>query len=484
MALNRFRDERGFLSEARNVAERLRSLIDENRQFAIICHNDADGLSAGAIASAMLLREGVRFFTRAVREIEEALEALRSLPESCVPIFVDMGSGYLDELSQAFGEKPLLVLDHHEPLGSASSNVIQLNPHIYGINGAEEVSGAGVVYFVARSLNEENVLLSPVAVIGALGDLQDRSDGRGLHGLNELIVRDAVDEGLLKVEDDLLFYGRSFKPIHVALASTMNPFIVGISGNEANAYSLLTSIGIKVKEDDRWRVLADLSEDEKRQLYNGILKHLASLGLPPSIVEELVGKVYELTKEEPWTYLRDAREFASLLNACGKTGNEWLGIAIAMGGRGALLEEAQRVLEEYRRKMAESIEYAMREENRQELKNLLVIDGGNVVDDRLISSVASMLSSMGLQGEDRILVALAQSEDSIKVSARASRKLVEKGLSLGKLLAKVAQLVGGKGGGHDIAAGANIPKTKKALFLLELDRIVEEELPRLRGSGL
>ncbi|HDD42610.1 MAG TPA: DHH family phosphoesterase, partial [Nitrososphaeria archaeon] len=201
-------------------------------------------------------------------------------------------------------------------------------------------------------------------------------------------------------------------------------------------------------------------------------------------VKELVGKVYELTKEEHWTYLRDAREFESLLNACGKTGNEWLGIAIAMGGRGALLEEAQRVLEEYRRKMAESIEYAMREENRQELKNLLIIDGGNVVDDRLISSVASMLSSMGLQGEDRILVALAQSEDSIKVSARASRKLVEKGLSLGKLLAKVAQLVGGRGGGHDIAAGANIPKTKKALFLLELDRIVEEELPRLRGSGL
>ena len=123
----------------------------------------------------------------------------------------------------------------------------------------------------------------------------------------------------------------------------------------------------------------------------------------------------------------------------------------------------------------------IRDRNRQELKNLIVIDGGNVIDDRLVSSVASMLSSMNVQGEDKILLALAQSEDSIKISARSPRRLVDRGLNLGKLLARAAQLVGGRGGGHDIAAGANIPKTRKALFLLELDRIIEEELPRLKS---
>ncbi|RLG07324.1 MAG: DHH family phosphoesterase, partial [Thaumarchaeota archaeon] len=348
--------------------------------------------------------------------------------------------------------------------------------HLHGINGATEISGAGVVYLVAKALNEENIRLSPIAVVGALGDLQDRSDKRGLHGLNELIVKDAVDSGLMKVEEDLLFYGRSYKPLHIALASTMNPFIIGISGNEAHAYSLLTSIGIKVKEDDRWRVLTELSEEEKKLLYSGIMKHLASFGLPPSIAKELIGKVYELIKEEPWTYLRDAREFASLLNACGKTGKEWVGIAIAMGGRGNLLEEAQGILEEYRRKMAEAMEYAMREENRQELKHVLVIDGGAIIDDRLISSVASMMSSIGIQGEDRILLALAHSEDSIKVSARSSKSLIDRGLNLGKLISKAASLVGGRGGGHDIAAGASIPKTKKTLFVLEVDRIIGEEL--------
>jgi len=141
-----------------------------------------------------------------------------------------------------------------------------------------------------------------------------------------------------------------------------------------------------------------------------------------------------------------------------------------------MLEEAQKILEEYRRKMAEAMEYAMKEESRQELKHVLVIDGGNIIDDRLVSSVASMLASTGIQGEDKILLALAQSEDAIKISARASKNLINKGLNLGKVLAKAAQLVGGRGGGHDVAAGANIPKTKKALFLLEIDRILEEEL--------
>ncbi len=476
MTLEKFRDIDGFLEKAEEVSDKLRNLIDDDRSFVVFCHNDADGLSSGAIASVMLLRENARFLTRSVKVIDDILEALKALPEDYVPILTDIGSGYLDELSSLVEKGPIIILDHHEPVGSASDKVIHLNPHRYGINGAEEVSGAGVVYFVAKALNEENLKLSPIAVIGALGDLQDRVDGRRLHGLNELIVKDAVENNLLEIEDDLLFYGRSYKPLHVALASTTNPFIVGISGNEAHAYSLLTSIGIKVKEDDRWRVLSELSEDEKKALYNGIMKYLASLGLPPSLAKELIGKVYELVKEEPWTYLRDAREFASLLNACGKTGNEWLGIAIAMGCRGNLLEEAQSVLEEYRRRMAEAMEYAMKEENRQELNYILVIDGGNVIDDRLISSVASMLSSTGVQGEDKVLLALTQSADSIKISARASKNLIDKGLNLGKMLAKAAQLVGGRGGGHDVAAGANIPKNKKALFLLEIDRLIGEEL--------
>ncbi len=465
-----------FIEEAGEAAERIRELISEGRFFSVFCHNDADGLSSGAIASVMLLREGARFSTRAVRGIEEILDSLPKLPEDSAIIITDMGSGYLSELRGAVGGRPLIILDHHEPVGEPDESWIHVNPHNHGIEGANEVSGAGVTYFVARALNESNRSYSPIAVVGALGDLQDKSDGRSLHGLNSLIVEDAVKLGLLEVSDDLLLYGRSYRPLHIALASTTSPFIPGISGSESRAVGFLSSLGIKFKEDDRWRVLAELSEEEKKQLYNGLMKYLASLGLPPSIAKELVGKVYELRMEEKWTYLRDAREFASLLNACGKTGKEWLGISVAMGARGETLEEAQRTLEEYRVRLAQAMDYVMREENRQELRHIVAIDGGDVIDERMISSVASIISSSNLLGEDKPLIAMASGDDMVKVSARASKKLVEMGLDLGEVMSRAAQAVGGRGGGHNIAAGAEIPKAKKALFLLEVDRIVGEEL--------
>ena len=47
-----------------------------------------------------------------------------------------------------------------------------------GLDGATDVSGSGVAYFVAKAMNQKNVDLAPVALVGALGDMQDRYDQR------------------------------------------------------------------------------------------------------------------------------------------------------------------------------------------------------------------------------------------------------------------------------------------------------------------
>ena len=175
---------REFIEEAERAAEQVRELIDEGRSFMIFCHNDADGLSSGAIASIMFLREGARFLTRSVGGIDDILEVLKDFSGDFIPVFTDIGSGYLDEIVKVVGDSTVIILDHHEPAGEAPKNIIQVNPHLCGINGADEISGAGVTYLVAKALNEENVSYSPIAVVGALGDLQDRIDGRSLHGLS------------------------------------------------------------------------------------------------------------------------------------------------------------------------------------------------------------------------------------------------------------------------------------------------------------
>jgi single-stranded-DNA-specific exonuclease len=280
-----------FISLINDSTDKIREFIDHGNSFIVFYHIDADGLSSGAISSVMLLRAGARFITRAVRSINEILETIPYLQSDTIALLTDIGSGYLSILREKFHDKQFIILDHHQPDGEAEKHWIHINPHLCDVDGARDISSSGITYLVSKSISEENISLSPIAVVGALGDLQDKSsEKRELGGLNKMIVEEAVKSGLLKVSDDLLFYGRSYRPIHLALASTTSPYIPGISGSEAHAVSFLNSLKIRLKEDDRWRVFTELSEEEKKIIYNGLMKYLSSLNFSPSIVKELVGR--------------------------------------------------------------------------------------------------------------------------------------------------------------------------------------------------
>jgi single-stranded-DNA-specific exonuclease len=62
------------------------------------------------------------------------------------------------------------------------------------------------------------------------------------------------------------------------------------------------------------------------------------------------------------------------------------------------------------------------------------------------------------------------------VSARGSGFLVRDGLDLSVVMSEAADAVGGGGGGHDVAAGATIPREQRDTFLEEADRIVGEQM--------
>ncbi len=467
-----------FMQVVADAAERIMKWVKEGAYIHIFTHNDADALSSCGIIAGALRREDAAFKARSLPRIEEFFQLLdEGYVESEYILFTDMGSGYLPELKRRVGDREVVILDHHAPAEEALPyGWSHVNPHQHGFDGATEISASGVAYFVAKAMNEENISYSPIAIVGALGDLQDKDSKRSLRGLNSLIVDDAVKNGLLATYDDLILYGRNFRPVHLALASTTSPYIPGLSGQESACYNFLTSLGIPVKNGEQWRVLSDLTSEEKEKLFNGLIEYLVARNLPSSIANELVGTVYELVREDPWTYLRDGREFATLLNACGKTDNAWLGIAVAMGARGEVLEETQRVLENYRAQLARSIEYVTKPGVIEQMDNIVVLKGGEVINERQVSSVASILSSSGMLPRDKPLIAIADAGVAVKISARASRELVERGLDLGAILSKLAGEYGGRGGGHNVAAGADIPAERILRFLSDLDRIVGEAL--------
>ena len=483
MALSESQTEK-FLDSAKQAAETILETVKEDGFIHVFSHLDADGIAAAGIMGKALWRLDARFCIRITQWINDELveEVLSEKPQLIV--FTDLGSGYIDLLKEKLSDFKIVILDHHQVSGEQAANFVHVNPHLLGIDGAKDVSGAGVTYFVAKAMNKENVDLSPIAVVGALGDLQDKYDQRMLGGLNEKIVEDAKTTGLLTVEKDLIFFGRETRPIHRTLASTTNPFIPGISGEEDKSLAFLVSLGIKPKFGDKWRALRDLSEEEKRKLCSALADYLVSKGLHFE-ASNLIGHVYILNREEPWTPLRDAREFAVLLNATGRMDKPGLGVAICMGDRSSAFEEAEKVLEEYRRTINKYLGWIMEKPERiRELENIYVVCGEDVIKDKIVGAVSSILS-MSLPNPEKPLIAYASLEEEgiAKFSARTTDTVVNKGVNLGEIMEVAAEKCLGKGGGHNIAAGAQVPIENVETFIKLVNELVGKQLRGEKVGG-
>lgn len=473
-----------FFYSVSKVSEMILETVKADSLIHVYSHLDADGITAAGIMGKALYRLDANFRIRITQWVDEKLvsEILQEKPQ--MVMFIDLGTEHASLLSQKNSELKIVVLDHHQVGGELNESFLCVNPHFHGIDGARDVSSSGVAYFVAKAMDKANVDLAPIAVVGALGDMQDKYDQRMLGGLNEGIVEDAKKAGLLTVEKDLIFFGRETRPIHKALASTTSPFIPEISGAEDKGLAFLVNLDIKPKYADKWRALRDLSEDEKKRLCSALADYLLSKGLHYEI-SNLIGYVYTLNREEPWTPLRDGREFAVLLNATGRMGKPSLGIAVCMGERDSALEEANRVLEDYRRTINKYLGWVMEKPERmKEMENIYVVYGEDFIDDKIIGAVSSVLST-GLPNLEKPLIAYTdvKEEGIVKVSARTTDLLANRGLNLGEIMQVAAEKCLGKGGGHNVAAGAQVPTENINLFLKLVNELVGKRLAGEKTEG-
>jgi single-stranded-DNA-specific exonuclease len=473
-----------FLDETRKAAKRILEHVRKGNTISIISHMDADGISAAGIMGAALSRINAVYRLRIERWFDgKVAESIAK--EKSLTILTDLGSGYLDVLNEKAKEKPLIILDHHQPIGEPDKAFLHINPQLFGFDSARDISGAGIAYLTAKAISEKNLDLACVGIVGALGDMQDKNKERRLGGINRLVVEDAVKSGGLELVTDLLFFGRETRPIHKALAYTTTPFIPGISGEEDKSLDFLIGQGIKPKIGEKWRALRDLSQDEKRQLFSALSDHLVSRGLKSDVAMNLLGMVYVLTREEPWTPLRDAREFSLLLNATGRTGKPGLGVAICMGDRGKCLEEANVALDEYRQAITEILRWIEAHPDRvEEMDSIYVLHGGESVDEKMISAVSTIIMTNMPNSEKPVIAyAAVPSENILKVSARTVDALTSRGFNIGEIMREASEKFSGTGGGHDVAAGAQVPIKNRESFLKYVDELVKDSLKRLTKHG-
>lgn len=463
--------------EFKEASKLLMEHLQNGKVPRVMTHNDADGITAGAIAHKGLLREGYPAQTQVVKQLKEDIIAGLGKEDVQLVIFTDMGSGQLPEIREHLLDKSfVIVIDHHEPKEVEHENLVHLNPHFHGIDGAREISGSGMSYLFFKALNKKNTDFSALAVVGALGDIQD-ADGK-LIGPNSEILKDGTKAGVLKAEKDLRLFGRQTRPLYKALEYTTEPFIPGLSGSESSCIQFLKDLDIPVKRGEDFTMLADLDPDERQRLTTALILKMIEHQIPPKVAEGIVGEVYTLIKEEKRTQLRDAREFATILNAAGKNKNQSIGLAICLGERGEMYRRSMDLLKEHKTYLSSCYGWISKNVDRiKEMDTLYYFHTGDEIDENVLGTVASMVLNSRILKSVKPVIAFTQTEDDdIKISARGTRELIEKGLNLGKAMGYASEKMDGKGGGHDIAAGAKINIGDEEEFLRYVEEKIKEQM--------
>jgi len=449
--------------------EKIVSIIKNSKNIHVVTHIDADGITAGSIAYKTLERMGKNFSIEFIKELDkDILERLKNENHELI-WFTDLGSSIASENSIN-----KIITDHHAC--SENSNLpFHLNPHLFGLDGSFEISGAGLTYLVSKKIDKKNVDLSSLAIVGACGDLQDRKFKK-LYGLNREILSDGEKYNFVKPKIDIRYFGRETRPIYKMLQYANDPIIPGLTGRESACMYFLQELGINIQDGDYWRRWIDLSKDERRLIISNIAKLLLTKGFGHKITKRIIGEVYILIEEKEGTEVHDAKEYSTLLNSTARYGKHDVGLKVCLGDRDKWFKKARNLLIGHRHNLVEGIQFA-KEEGIIKRKYLQFFHAGSGIRDTIIGIVANMLLNSEEISKDLPLVGFAdKGEGEVKVSARATEEMVEKGLNLSQAMKKAAIAFNGVGGGHNIAAGATIPKGKEEEFLDKLEKEIKTQL--------
>ncbi|XVH32868.1 DHH family phosphoesterase [Haloferacaceae archaeon DSL9] len=470
----------GPVPELHDCASACAARLRDADRVLLASHIDADGLTSAAVAASALERAAIPFEAVFEKQLDADSIARIAATDYDTVLFTDFGSGQLDIIREheAGGAFEPVIADHHQPADAETE--FHLNPQLFGLSGAAELSGAGASYVLARALEADggdNRDLAALAVVGAVGDMQNDVDG--LHGANEEIVAEGIEAGVLEAGTDLALYGRQTRPLPKLLEYATDVRIPGISNDEAGAIKFLSGLDLPLKTDDGgWRRWVDLTDDERRTLVSALLRRAVTSGVPASRIDTLVGTTYQLTAEEPGTELRDVSEFSTLLNATARYERADVGLAVCLGDRNEALERARTLLQNHRRNLSEGLRWVQNEGVTVE-DNVQWFDAGTRIRETIVGIVAGMaVGTAGIRSDIPMIAFAEKSADEVKVSARGNHVLTRKGLDLSIAMREASQAVGGDGGGHNVAAGATIPAGARAAFLDAVDELVGEQLGR------
>lgn len=170
-----------------------------DKRVQILHHNDADGLSSGAILTRAFEREGFEAHRVCLEKPYPAVLETVFKQEGRLIVLTDFAGRIAPLISDLNrGRNLVLILDHHKAELPTDDRVHLLDPEIFGLRGDQDITASTTCYLFARSLDARNRDLARIATIGAVGD-RFFVDGC-LAGPNREAALETQRQGLLRIE--------------------------------------------------------------------------------------------------------------------------------------------------------------------------------------------------------------------------------------------------------------------------------------------
>ncbi len=459
---------RRFQRAADEVASFLKPKLDSGTRAKIITHTDADGISAAAILARCFYNYNVPFHLTFSRPIKPNEVPELAKEDYDLFVFTDQGSGQVSAIHKHLlgAGRDVLILDHHPGDFPEHPKLAYLNPHACDLNGAKDISASGVVYSVIERLDKSFRPLVGLAMVGALGDRQEFFSG--FTGVNEVLVKRAIDLDMVGTGEGLKLIGRTLSPVAECLRLSIRPYLPDLTGDLEACRELAGSLGISLKD-----TTAQLGREREASLRDALFARSDATTTSEDFRHTLWGTLYA-PKAGEWAGPADLHEFVAMLDACEKLGTPELGFAAAMGDEAAATN-ALALLRRYQEEMVAVLRWF--EDQREKFKatpQMRYIYAGKEVDSKMIGEAISLAMESGLVETDRPVIGMVDSKGDLKVSARATPSYAMQGADLGEVLGKVARALDGTGGGHDVAAAARVPLERRDEFIAKLDKTLAQ----------
>ncbi|RJP53126.1 MAG: DHH family phosphoesterase [Anaerolineaceae bacterium] len=142
-----------------------------DKSIQIFHHNDADGITSGAILTRAFERQGYQVRRFCLEKPYPAVLRKVYEQEGRIIVFADFAGRIAPMISELNkGRNLTLILDHHVAEASTDPKVHNLDPDLFGLKGDRDISGSTTCYLFAVTMDPINHDLASIAAVGAVAD--------------------------------------------------------------------------------------------------------------------------------------------------------------------------------------------------------------------------------------------------------------------------------------------------------------------------